>query len=381
MLSPTHLNNFLNIIDGGPMMFLEQNLLRFPQAKTASSVYGTAIHKALEDAHIMARKDGRLPKLETIISIFKKELSYGRLLDFEEEKLNVRGENVLTRYYELKKDEIKTGTQVEINFAKQSVMVDGALLTGKIDKVLVNNNKEWVVVDLKTGKGFSDWDEKGQSAYDEIKLHHYRYQLMMYKILVEHSRDYASHSVVSGVLEFTEEEMDVLAIAYDSYVKISTEVLEDIFAKVENSFGELYGEINAIDEKNFKAQLVSSAGKLGLDVDFFGRGFFPPGAYHSEGHQDSMGICLYLSLMKYLQGEAFSLAVLDDVMVSVDYEHRRLMAKILKKYFPATQFIITTHDKNSVECLREEGLIGEDSILEFSGWNIENGPTLAEKAL
>lgn len=208
MLSPTHLNNFLNIIDGGPMMFLEQNLLRFPQAKTASSVYGTAIHKALEDAHIMARKDGRLPKLETIISIFKKELSYGRLLDFEEEKLNVRGENVLTRYYELKKDEIKTGTQVEINFAKQSVMVDGALLTGKIDKVLVNNNKEWVVVDLKTGKGFSDWDEKGQSAYDEIKLHHYRYQLMMYKILVEHSRDYASHSVVSGVLEFTEEEVD-----------------------------------------------------------------------------------------------------------------------------------------------------------------------------
>lgn len=205
MLSPTHLNNFLNIIDGGPMMFLEQNLLRFPQAKTASSVYGTAIHKALEDAHIMVRKDGKLPKLETIISIFKKELRYGRLLDFEEEKLAVRGENVLTRYYELKKDEIKQGAQVEINFAKQSVMVDGALLTGKIDKVLENHSKEWVVVDLKTGKGFSEWDEKGQSAYDEIKLHHYRYQLMMYKILVENSRDYSAHTVTDGVLEFTEE--------------------------------------------------------------------------------------------------------------------------------------------------------------------------------
>jgi DNA repair exonuclease SbcCD ATPase subunit len=182
-------------------------------------------------------------------------------------------------------------------------------------------------------------------------------------------------------LKRAEEEMDVLAIAYDSYVKISTEVLEDIFAKVENSFGELYGEINAIDEKNFKAQLVSSAGKLGLDVDFFGRGFFPPGAYHSEGHQDSMGICIYLSLMKYLQGEAFSLTVLDDVMMSVDYEHRSKMASVFKKYFPATQFIITTHDKNSVDCLKEEGLVDEDSVLEFSGWNIENGPTLAEKTL
>src|SRR2546429_4550729 len=25
---------------------------------------------------------------------------------------------------------------------------------------------------------------------------------------------------------------------------------------------------------------------------------FPPGAYHSEGHQDSMGVCRYLALMK-----------------------------------------------------------------------------------
>jgi DNA helicase-2/ATP-dependent DNA helicase PcrA len=208
MLSPTHLNNFLNSIDGGPMMFLEQNLLRFPQAKTASSVYGTAIHKALEDAHVIARKESKLPKLETVITIFEKELKYGRLQDFEEEKLRIRGTKVLVRYYELKKDEIKRGAQVEINFAKQSVMVGGALLAGKIDKVLEDEDKNWIVVDLKTGKGFSAWDEKGQNEYDEIKLHHYKYQLMMYKILVENSRDYSNHTVTSGVLEFTEEEVD-----------------------------------------------------------------------------------------------------------------------------------------------------------------------------
>jgi hypothetical protein len=39
-------------------------------------------------------------------------------------------------------------------------------------------------------------------------------------------------------------------------------------------------------------QLVPSMGKLGFDVDSTDRGF-PPGAYHSEGHQDSMGLCLY----------------------------------------------------------------------------------------
>jgi DNA helicase-2/ATP-dependent DNA helicase PcrA len=205
MLSPTHLNNFLDLTKGGPMMFLEQNLLRFPQAKTASSVYGTAIHKALEDAHIMVRKDGKLPTLSLLVDSFTKELRRGRLQDFEEEKFKARGEKVLAQYYELKQKEIKGEHIVELNFAKQSVTLDGALLTGKIDKIIESDDKEWQVIDLKTGKGFDDWEETGLTVYDKLKLHHYRYQLMMYKILVENSRDYGDHTVTSGTLEFVEE--------------------------------------------------------------------------------------------------------------------------------------------------------------------------------
>jgi DNA helicase-2/ATP-dependent DNA helicase PcrA len=213
MLSPTHLNNFLDLTKGGPLMFLEQNLLRFPQAKTASSVYGTAIHKAIEDAHVSAKKDGIVPPLGSLIQTFKKELSRGRLHDYEEEKLRVRGENVLTRYYELEKESLTKDHIVELNFSKQSVMLGGttdahgALLTGKIDHVIEGDASTWTVIDIKTGKGFSAWDEEKQSMYDEIKLHHYRYQLMMYKLLVEYSRDYSKHTVTSGVLEFVEEEV------------------------------------------------------------------------------------------------------------------------------------------------------------------------------
>jgi len=68
------------------------------------------------------------------------------------------------------------------------------------------------------------------------------------------------------------------------------------------------------DEDTFEARLTPSMGKLGFDVDFYGRGHFPPGAYHSEGHQDGMGLCLYLALMRHLLGDGFSLAVLDDVL-------------------------------------------------------------------
>jgi recombinational DNA repair ATPase RecF len=130
----------------------------------------------------------------------------------------------------------------------------------------------------------------------------------------------------------------------DIYANTSDKVLVGIYAAVEKDFASLYRYVNREDENKFNAQLVPSMGKLGFGVDFYGRGFFPPGAYHSEGHQDSMGLCLYLALMRHLQGTGFTLAVLDDILMSVDAGHRREVCSLLKKEFPNTQFIMTTHD-------------------------------------
>lgn len=47
-LSVTALQNFLNIIDGGPQYFFSKNILQFPQAKNENASFGSAIHKALE---------------------------------------------------------------------------------------------------------------------------------------------------------------------------------------------------------------------------------------------------------------------------------------------------------------------------------------------
>jgi hypothetical protein len=57
-------------------------------------------------------------------------------------------------------------------------------------------------------------------------------------------------------------------------------------------FSIYYQALSEDDEAAFTAKFSPSAGKLGLDVNFYGRGLFPPGAYHSEGHQDAMRVCL-----------------------------------------------------------------------------------------
>ncbi len=162
---------------------------------------------------------------------------------------------------------------------------------------------------------------------------------------------------------------------YDIYTEESNKVLEEVYKQVEEEFGHFYQLINSDDESAFSAKLTPSMGKLGFDVEFYGRGHFPPGAYHSEGHQDGMGLCLYLSLMRRLQGSNFNFAVLDDVLMSVDTGHRREVCALLKKHFPNTQFVLTTHDEVWLKHMISAGLIKSTNFVRFSNWTPDQGPT------
>jgi len=163
-------------------------------------------------------------------------------------------------------------------------------------------------------------------------------------------------------------------IVYEEYHKVADEYLDGLYKSVESRFSSFYGKLNQDDEGAFKAALKPEAGKLEMLVDFYGIGMFPPGAYHSEGHQDGMGICLYLALAEKVQGDSFHLAVLDDVVMSVDVDHRRQFCELLKEEFPHTQFIITTHDAIWAKQIQTTGLIGEKSDMRFRGWTVDNGP-------
>lgn len=153
-----------------------------------------------------------------------------------------------------------------------------------------------------------------------------------------------------------------------------TKALDAIYKDVEAEFRSYYRDINGDDESKFKAQLTPSLGKLGFEVDFYGKGFFPPGAYHSEGHQDGMGLCLYLALMKHLLGDQFTFAVLDDVLMSVDAGHRREVCTLLKAKFPTTQFVLTTHDNVWLNHMKSSKLIASKSAITFRKWHVDSGP-------
>lgn len=178
------------------------------------------------------------------------------------------------------------------------------------------------------------------------------------------SRAETRHAVAQRVLEAYQERSDA--------------VLEELYDEVAGDFARYYGSINRDDEEKFEGELVPAPAKLSLNVDFYGYGKFPPGAYHSEGHQDGMGLCLYLALMKRTLGDRFTFCVLDDVLMSVDAGHRREVCRLLKREFPYTQFILTTHDQVWLRYMKTEGLVKDSQT--FGGWTVETGPQVWQDA-
>lgn len=161
---------------------------------------------------------------------------------------------------------------------------------------------------------------------------------------------------------------------YETYCTVMDNELERLYDEVQADFSSFYRTINEDDEATFNAKFSPSDGKLDLTVNFYERGLFPPGAYHSEGHQDGMGVCLYLALMKRLFGKDFTFALLDDVVMSVDSGHRYQFCKLLKTQFPDTQFIITTHDRLWAEQMKSAGLVTGKTSLAFHTWTVDTGP-------
>jgi hypothetical protein len=69
----------------------------------------------------------------------------------------------------------------------------------------------------------------------------------------------------------------------------------------------------------------------------------------------------------------FRLLVLDDVVHSVDSDHRERIARLLKEKFADHQLVIVTHDSVFYQRLRAN-LGGQFEYLYFTNWSLEGGP-------
>ena len=197
-LSPTNLNNFIDIVHAGPNYFLMNSLLAFPSASSVSSLYGSAIHDTLYWIHSYNQNNHKLPSEKEMLRYYERNLKMSRLNSDEIARLLRRGQKCLVNYLDQRHNSIKSTNVCEYSFKNEAILIDDAHLTGKIDKIIVNEpEKSLTIVDYKTGPHYSRWQRT-------VSLHRNQQQLYFYKLLVENSRRFKGYRVTDAYLEFVE---------------------------------------------------------------------------------------------------------------------------------------------------------------------------------
>ena len=198
MLSPTHVNSFIDTVYGGPEKFFVNTLLRFPKAPTATGQYGNAMHESLEWIHNINKRHGTLPSENELIDHFIIQLKSKKLSEKDTDQLVERGRVALHSYYDQKRDTFDATNEHEYNFKNEGVFIGKAHLSGKIDQLIIDKQTKTItVVDFKTGTSYDRWSNLP-------KLYKYKQQLYIYKLLIENSHSFTGYTVVGAKLQFVE---------------------------------------------------------------------------------------------------------------------------------------------------------------------------------
>jgi len=122
------------------------------------------------------------------------------------------------------------------------------------------------------------------------------------------------------------------------------EKIQGIYDAIQVDVRRFYSMLHP-DEPHRDIELAVALGRRAsthLSMESFGRRE-DPRALASEGHVDSLGLCVFLAFVKKFN-EGCSLVVLDDVVTTVDARHRENICKLLHQEFEDRQLILTTHD-------------------------------------
>ncbi|MCX6713026.1 MAG: ATP-dependent DNA helicase [Candidatus Vogelbacteria bacterium] len=193
----THLNNYLEC----PWKYFYMNLLRLPKAPERHMLYGSAVHKALEDFFNQFKENGE-PSKEFLLAAFAGALAGQPIPESEYDTYLKRGEAALSGYYDEYHGTWRDNVLTEFDI-KGIVLDDNTVLTGKIDKLeFLDGSNKVNVVDYKTGKPKSRGKIEGKADGEESEGAIKR-QLAFYKLLLDRY-DGGKYKMVSGEIDFVE---------------------------------------------------------------------------------------------------------------------------------------------------------------------------------
>ncbi|XKT74869.1 MAG: ATP-dependent helicase [Patescibacteria group bacterium UBA2103] len=193
-LSATAYGNY----KASPWKYFFRNLIRLPEGKTIPLIYGSAIHRALEEAGKQAFK-GEEISIPAVLSVFENEMQKAPLTEKEKEEHIPSGKELLEEYLGQASFAKEGAVEFSVSVPFEVPGVGEVLLKGNLDRIDVVDGGV-VVLDYKTGAPKSENQIRGLTAEADPS---YYVQLMFYALLLKHDPQKRYH-MKEGVLEFVE---------------------------------------------------------------------------------------------------------------------------------------------------------------------------------
>ncbi|MDL2246777.1 AAA family ATPase [Methanobrevibacter sp. OttesenSCG-928-K11] len=151
---------------------------------------------------------------------------------------------------------------------------------------------------------------------------------------------------LNNKLKISKSNLNKAEILYNTFKTTKNKEVKAIFEYIKKDLHEFYNflhpnELHKDIELSLEEEFKNS---VFLKINSFDIENEDPRAYASEGHLDTLGLCIFLAFIKEFNQD-IPYIILDDVVTTVDASHREKIAKLILKEFPDKQLIITTHDK------------------------------------
>lgn len=201
------------------------------------------------------------------------------------------------------------------------------------------------------------------------------------RVVSEVSESMTTASTTEKALDLSNREFELASATYEAFTTAKKEEIQSIYGSIQADIERFYSRLHP-GEEHKNIQLAVSPNKRAsteLTIDSFGKTSEDPRALCSEGHLDSLGLCIFLAFVKRFNTD-FPLMILDDVVTTVDAGHRERVCEILFEEFSDYQLLITTHDRIWSRQLRYQqqryGLQSDFLNVEFVNWSVGQGVTV-----
>lgn len=180
-------------------------------------------------------------------------------------------------------------------------------------------------------------------------------------------------------LEVTNKNYQAAQTIHSAFSLIKKSKIQEIYQNIGGDIQRFYMMLHPNEHHKDLEVIVKRRASTELKIESFGRKGEDPRSLASEGHLDSLGLCIFLAFAKKFTSNC-SLLVLDDVVTAIDSGHREAVASLLLEEFEDKQLIITTHDgvwyNQLISAERMRGLNNEFKNIQITNWDPITGPTI-----